>query len=153
MPLPPSRPCGFTGLFLSKFRRPLNRMLPLIVEIFHLHLLWMTPQTFVGFHFFSWSFRSEPSARRYATYGLFAGGGFSRFRGEASSWLLGFGVPVLRSPPAHRVHPILPLLVSFSSLRRSSLRVVATMAAVSGRDGPGEDSVPRAIEWNHRNWS
>ena len=56
-------------------------------------------------------------------------------------------------PPAHRGHPILPLLVSFSSLRRSSLRVVATMAAVSGRDGPGEDSVPRVIERCHRNWT
>ena len=75
--------------------------------------------------------------------------GFRGSRDEASCWLPRFGAG---SPPAHRGHLILPLLVSSPSLRRSSLRVVAIMAAADGRDGPGEDSVPRAIERNHRNW-
>ena len=56
---------------------------------------------------------------------------------------------VLCSPPAHRGHSILPLFVSITSLRRSSLRVVAIMTAADGRDGPGEDSVPRVIGRNH----
>jgi hypothetical protein len=96
-----------------------------------------------------------PVARRVS--GMYicsrAGGGFSRFR--ESGVLLVASVRFLGSPfpPAHCGHPILPLLVSFTSLRRSSLRVVAIMTAADGRDGPGEDSVPRAIGRNHRNWS
>ena len=86
------------------------------------------------------------------SYVRFAGGGFSRFRDEASCWLPRFGAGS-PPPPAHRGHLILPLLVSSPSLRRSSLRVVAIMAAADGRDGPGEDSVPRAIGRNHRNLS
>ena len=55
-------------------------------------------------------------------------------------WVMGFQGS--QFPPAHRGPSILPLLVFSTSLRRSSLRVVATMAAVSGGDGPEKDSVP-----------
>ena len=102
------------------------------------------------FHMFGGS-REFSNGTRFHMFGSRVVG----FRGSAMRRLLGCLGSVVGSPfpPAHRGHPILPLLVSFTSLRRSSLRVVAIMAAADGRDGPGEDSVPRAIGRNHRNLS